>query len=132
VQQVIAGELLQTLEASGYFSRISKVDEEADVKLDVSITNTANAGALIFAFITGASFYTIPSWATDRFDVVAKVSGRDGASRAYTLADQTTLVQWLPMIFFLPTNNFSAVPETRRNLYRSLLAQMQRDGLLQG
>lgn len=127
-QSIIEGELLAVLESSQYFSRISKKDEAADISISVTLTNRGNPAALIPAFITGLSLYTIPSWATDHFDVVANVERRDGLSKSYVLADSSTIVQWLPMIFVFPAKNFSVVPEVRKNMYKKVLSDMQKDG----
>lgn len=130
IQNIIAGELLQTLEQSEYFSRISKKDDEAELNLTVTIKNSGNPAALIPAMITGFSLYTIPSWATDKFVVTAVAKSIDGNSKQYVLEDSTTLVQWLPMIFAFPVKNFSVIPEVRKNMYRNIIMQMKNDGLL--
>ncbi len=130
VQSIIAGELLQTLEQSNYFSRISKNDDEADISLSVTIKNTGTPAAMIPAIITGLSLYTIPSWATDNFEVTALARNRRGYSKEYTLSDSTTLVQWLPMLFVFPVKNFSVIPEVRKNIYRNILSQMKIDGFI--
>ena len=127
-QSIIEGELLSVLESSDYFGRISKKDESADISIDVTLTNSSNPAALIPAFITGFSLYTIPSWATDNFDLVAKVERKDGLKREYALTDSATLVQWLPMIFVFPTKNFSVIPDVRKNMYKKVLADMREDG----
>ncbi|WP_020589151.1 hypothetical protein [Desulfobacter curvatus] len=132
VQNIIAGELLQTLEKSNYFSRISKNDEEADLNLSVTIKNTGNPAAMIPAFITGLSLYTIPSFATDNFEVRAVAKNRQGHSKEYVLSDTSTLVQWLPMLFVFPVKNFSVLPEVRKNMYRNVLKQMKDDGFISG
>jgi hypothetical protein len=130
VQNVIAGEFLQVLEQSDYFSRISKNDAGADLNLSVTIKNSGTPLALIPAFITGLSLYTIPSWATDNFEVTAIAKNKRNNSKEYTLSDSTTLVQWLPMIFVFPVNNFSVIPEVRKNMYRNILLQMKIDGFI--
>jgi hypothetical protein len=130
IQSIIAGELLQTLEQSEYFSRISKNDDEAELSLSVTIKNSGNPAALIPAMITGFSLYTIPSWATDKFVVTAVAKNKDGNSKQYVLEDTTILVQWLPMIFVFPIKNFSVIPEVRKNMYRNIIMQMKNDGLI--
>jgi|TARA_B110000238_G_C15961374_1_gene367541 hypothetical protein len=127
-QSVIEGELLSVLESSEYFGRISKKDESADININMTLTNSGNPAAMIPAFITGFSLYTIPSWATDNFDLVAKVERKDGLKKEYILADSTTIVQWLPMIFVFPAKNFSVVPDVRKNMYKKVLSDMKEDG----
>jgi len=127
-QSIIAGELLAVLESSDYFGRISKQDEFADISIDITLTNTGSPAAMIPAVITGLTLYIIPSWATDDFVLVAKVEREDGLKKVYTLADSTTLVQWLPMAFVFPVKNFSVVPEVRKNMYKKMLFDMKKDG----
>lgn len=129
-QRAIENEFRQTLRESGYFSEITKENDQADIKMDVTVTNTGNPAAIVPAIITGLSLYTIPSWGTDRFEVVAKVTNRSGQHKEYVLTDTTTLVQWLPMIFVFPAKNFSVIPEVRQNMYRNVIFQMKEDGLL--
>lgn len=128
VQSIIAGEMLSVFEESKYFTRIAKNDDSADISIDVTITNSGNPAAFIPAIITGLSFYVIPSWATDNFEVVANVESKAGLKKSYTLKDSTTLVQWLPMIFAFPANNFETIPNVRKNLYRTILKNMENDG----
>ncbi len=127
-QSIVEGELLSVLEESDYFSRISKKDSSADISIETTLTNSGNPAALIPALVTGFSLYTIPSWATDNFDLVAIVERKDGLKKEYVLADSTTLVQWLPMIFAFPAKNFSVIPEVRKNMYRKVLTDMKNDG----
>lgn len=131
-QSIIEGELLSVLESSGYFERIAKRDDSADISIDVTLTNTGNPAAMVPAVITGLSLYTIPSWATDNFNLVAKVTRKDGLKKEYTLADSATLVQWLPMMFVFPAKNFSVIPELRKNMYRKVLSDMKNDGFFSG
>ncbi len=127
-QSIIEGELLSVLESSNYFGRISKRDESADISIETVLTNSGNPAAMIPAFITGLSLYVIPSWATDNFDLVAKVERQDGLKKEYMLADSTTIVQWLPMMFAFPANNFSVIADVRKNMYKKVLADMKEDG----
>lgn len=127
-QAIIEKELLSQLNGSDYFENISKQNNTADINLDIKITNTANPAAMIPAFITGLSFYTIPSWATDNFNLVATAERKDGLKKEYVLADSTTIVQWLPMILVFPFKNFSEIPDVRINMYRKVLSDMKADG----
>lgn len=128
VQKTIETELVSVLQSSEYFSKVTKADSSADISIDIVLTNSGNPAAMVPALITGLSLYTIPSWATDNFNLVAKAERKDGLKKEYVLADSTTLVQWLPMIFAFPAKNFSVVPEVRKNMYRKVLADMKADG----
>jgi len=127
-QSIVEGEFLTVLVESNYFGRIAKQDVDADINIEVTLTNSGNPAAVIPAFITGLSLYTIPSWATDNFDLVAKVERKDGLQKEYTLADSATLVQWLPMIFVFPAKNLSVIPDVRKNMYKKVLSDMRQDG----
>lgn len=127
-QNIIAEELVSELEASEYFSSISKDDKKADIQLEVKLTNSGDPAAIVPAVITGLSLFIIPSWATDNFNLVATAERKDGLKKEYVLADSTKIVQWLPMIFVFPFNNFSVIPDVRKNMYRKVLADMKDDG----
>ena len=128
IQNRISGELRSVLESSDFFGRISKGDESADIKMDITVTSSGSLAAIIPAVITGMSFYVIPSWATDNINVVAKVERADGLVKEYVLDDSIKLVQWIPMAFAFPRNNFSVVTDVRKNMYRKLLSDMRDDG----
>ena len=128
-QRIVEDEFVQVLNDSLFFDHVSSHNPNADLKLDVTMTNSGNPAALIPAFITGLSLYTIPSWATDQYEVQVTATTKNHR-RKYVLSDSTKLVQWLPMIFAFPVNNFSTIPEVRRNMYRNILSQIQNDGLL--
>lgn len=127
-QKIIEEEFTSVLNSSGYFQSVTKGEEKADIAIKMKIVNTGDPSSLIGAVITGLSLYTIPSWATDNFKVVAEVTRKDGLSKTYELKDTTKIVQWLPMMFAFPFNNFSVITEVRQNMYRKVLADMQKDG----
>ena len=127
-QSIMEGELVSAMQGSEYFSRVSKVDDSADIQMSVTMTNSGNPAAIIPAVITGLSLYTIPSWATDNYNLVVNVEKTGGLKKQYVLADSTVVVQWLPMMFVFPAKNFSAIPELRKNMYRKVLSDMKNDG----
>ncbi len=86
---------------------------------------------MIPAVITGLSLYTIPSWATDNYNVTAKVITQNGKEHIYELTDAMTTVQWLPMIFVFPFQNMVNVSrQVRQNIWKNLILKMQKDGVL--
>lgn len=119
--------LHKALVESGYFSEVIEEQADSDIFLDVTITDSYNPAALIAAAITGYSMYTIPSWATNRFEVKASASNKGGIEKIYTLNDTATLVQWAPMVFLFPFNNMSVIDETQSNMYRNIIVQMNND-----
>lgn len=123
-------EFINELVASGYFGLVGSGDD-APVKFTVQVTDKGNPAALIPAFITGLSLYTIPSWATGTYTANVTVNAPGKQPRSYALSDTVTLVQWLPMIFAAPVKGIVKVPtEMRRNMWRNLIVQMETDGTL--
>ncbi len=114
---------------SGYFSEISPYNKNADLKMNIQFIDTGNPAAMIPAVITGLSMYTIPSWASDHFEI--RITERSGdLKKTYAVKDTVRLVQWLPMAFLFPFHNFSVIEDVRENMYLTLLEQFRRDGLL--
>ena len=122
-------ELLDALHLSDYFSRVARSDDTADLQLNVTYSEESNPAAMIGAVITGLSLYTIPSWMTSTFELTLTAESANGLSNTYTVSDSATLVQWLPMAFVFPFKNFSVLTEMRKNMFRTLLVEMQKDGL---
>jgi len=104
---------------------------EADLVVDGRAFNESNPAAMIPAFITGLSLYTIPSWVTARVHISAEAK-RGLAARSYELQDSMTMVQWLPMIFAMPfsDNPIKAEKQMAENTYNTLVLKMKDDGLL--
>ncbi len=104
---------------------------EADLVVDGTVYNDVDPMAWLPAVITGFSLYTIPSWMTDKVHIAATAK-RGDARKAYELKDQTTLVQWLPMLLVLPFTGspFKAEIEMTENLYNHLVLRIKQDGLI--
>lgn len=104
---------------------------EADVVIEGKAFDEANPAALIPAFITGLSLYTIPSWVTATTHISASVKNKT-LSQSYELNDSMTLVQWLPMIVALPFKGspFKAENDVAENTYKNLVLNMKKDGLI--
>lgn len=121
-------EFFTILTESTQFSSVKEAASGGDVHIDAQIHNFGNPAAVIPAFITGFSLFTIPSWATDRWRLTANVSTQNGGPRSYVLEDAEVMVQWLPMIFLTPFKSpFHVIPEVRKNMYKNLIKNM-RDG----
>lgn len=131
IRKQLENEFIHVLRESGYFATLTDGGEWKDIHINVRLVNSGNPAAVIPAVITGLSFYTIPSWATDKFEVTAKATTSDGKEHTYNLTDSSTFVQWLPMIFAFPFNNPAKVPvEVRKNIYKNLILKMLEDGVL--
>lgn len=122
-------EFVEVLRESGYFATVEKGNGK-ELNLTVELVDSGDPAALVGAFITGFSLYTIPSWATNTFELTCKVTTADGKTRDYVLRDSAVLVQWLPMMFVFPFKPFSGIEDMRKNLYKNLIVKMREDGLL--
>lgn len=106
-------------------------ENEADINLSLEIERYENPAALLAAFLTGFSLYTIPSWATYSYTYEATVIDRNKTKHRYEMKDSWTLVQWLPMIFAFPMNMPGDVDEkTLTNLDKHLVIKLREDKLL--
>lgn len=129
----LSQEFAHVLRESAQFANVSEAASGGDMHIDAHLHNYGNPAALIPAFITGFSFFTIPSWATDRWRLTATVNTPSGDQRSYTLEDSHVLVQWLPMIVATPFKfPGQVIPEVRRNIYRNLVKTMRDNGDLEG
>jgi hypothetical protein len=130
VRKQLEDEFVCVLRESGHFASLAPGDQ-GDMNIEVRLVNSGTPAAMIPAFITGLSLYTIPSWATDTYTITAKVRAIDGKMYTYELEDSMTTVQWLPMIVVAPFKNMVSVSkEVRRNIWRNLILKMQEDGVL--
>lgn len=124
-------EFCAALKTSGCFSSLTpgqggSVHIDADILDQQSLLGTLGRGV-----VGGLSLFTIPTWATDVFELRATVTTARGAQREYVLDDAMTTIIWLPMIVAAPFNNpVNTSADLRENLYRTLTVRMQRDGLL--
>lgn len=105
---------------------------EPDVIIRIKSVNHTNAAALIPAFITGFTLYTVPSWITEKVDFNVDVEGADGRTKNYDMQDSAVFVQWLPMIFAYP---FQGGPvATREKLMervsKNLVKNLHDDGFI--
>lgn len=104
---------------------------EADVIVDGKAFGENNAAAMIPAFITGLSLYTIPSWVTAKIHLQTKVSA-GSVTKEYDLTDSIKMYQWLPLIVVAPFkgNAINAAKEVDANTYRNIVNNMKVDGFL--
>jgi hypothetical protein len=122
-------EFAKVLRDSGYFASVNKANGK-DVNISIDLLESGDPAAMVGAFITGFSLFTIPSWATIDMQATCTVVTADGKSRTYTLKDSVTMVNWLPMVLVFPFKNFSEVEALRQNIYKTLIVKMQADGIL--
>lgn len=104
---------------------------EADVVINGTSFAENNPAAMIPAFITGLSLYTIPSWVTAKIHLGAEVK-KGETTRNYDVQDSMTMVQWLPMIFAMPFKGsaLKTAKEVDENTHKSLVLKIKQDGLI--
>ncbi|MEK7953940.1 hypothetical protein [Luteolibacter soli] len=131
LQSKVQDPMVRTFNKSERFSSVSQGKGGA-VHVDVDMYNHGNkAAAGASGFISGFSLFTIPGFATDNYTLTATARTASGKSRQYKLDDSVTTVFWLPMIVATPfAYPGSVYPKVQENMYRNLLSNMERDGLL--
>jgi len=130
IEKIFESEFVQTLIYSGYYV---SVNDDADLKLHIQFLRTENPAAVIPACITGFSLFIIPSWATEKSTVIAKVTTREGKSFSYELSDSYLEVRWLPIIFIMPFHSIiNESTDMRINIWKNLIFQMQKDCVIPG
>ena len=127
----LEAEFVEILRGSGYFATVEKGTGGKDLALTVHLVDSGSPAAMVPAMLTGLSLYVIPSWATDRYEILCKEKAHDGKQHEYKLEDSATLVQWLPMVLAFPFNMPTKVPVgLRKNMYKNVILKMQEDGVL--
>ncbi len=109
------------------------VDQAADAELQIDgvFHDHSDRLSLVFAFITGYTFFVVPSWHTVNVHLSAEAR-RDGKRFNYDVADSITMVMWLPMALAQPfANPVDGEREITDNTYQSLVLKMKNEGLLQ-
>ena len=107
------------------------VDEkdEANIFINGAFHNETSNTGMVFAMITGFSLYTIPSWMNVKMRISAKVQNGK-ISKDYNLDDSILFAQWLPFIVvpIFAGNQTTVEAEVNKNLYKTLISQMKKDG----
>ena len=105
---------------------------QGDVHVSVQMRNHGSRGAAVTAgLISGLTFGAIPTWATDHYELKARVTTKSGDTVNYLLEDSMRTVIWLPLILLTPFLSPEDVSRNvRANMYRTLVANMQGDGLI--
>jgi hypothetical protein len=130
-QAKVQSPMVSTFNKSERFTSVSQGKGGA-VHVDMDLLNHGNpAAAATSGFITGFSLFTIPGFATDHYKLTATARTASGKSRQYVLEDRVTTVFWLPLIVATPfASPTSVYPKVQENMYRNLIVNMERDGIL--
>jgi len=123
--------MVSTFNKSERFTSVSQGKGGA-VHVDVDMLNHGNpAAAATSGFITGFSLFTVPGFATDHYKLTATARTSSGKSRQYILDDSMTTAFWLPLIVATPFTFPTTVgPKVHENMYRNLIVNMEKDGIL--
>ena len=103
--------------------------DEANIFINGAFHNETSDTGMVFAMITGFSLCTIPSWMNIKMRISAKVQNGK-ISKDYNLDDSILFAQWLPFIVvpIFAGNQTTVEAEVNKNLYKTLISQMKKDG----
>lgn len=103
--------------------------DEANIFINGAFHNETSDTGMVFAMITGFSLYTIPSWMNVKMRISAKAQNGK-ISKEYNLDDSMLFAQWLPFIVvpIFAGNQTTVEAEVNKNLYKTLISQMKKDG----
>ena len=112
----------------GYKLEWGRAKNNGTPHLEINYSFRRNGAAVVPAILTGLTFYVIPSWQTQKYELKAQLSDGKNIDQGFKSNDHTTLVQWLPMIFAFPF----AVPFTAENklterMYADLMYKVNQD-----
>lgn len=121
-------ELISQMDKYGWKIKEQLSEKKGTPHLDINLSVSTDPLALIPAFLTGYSLYTIPSWATYEYKMTADFTDKSGEEHRYELHEKSTLVQWLPMIFAFPFYDpFYAQSRMLKRLYSNVAYKISQD-----
>ena len=96
--------IIERFVRSGMFSAVSVSNPNSDLSVTVEMKDDGS-GSLVMAFITGLTFFIVPSSATDCYKVTAKVrNNKSGVEKTFEVEDFVTTWQEILLLPFLPFN----------------------------
>ncbi len=126
-------ELIEVLQLSNRFGRISDTAADADIRLQLTYKEYSTPGARLSAFVTAISLSLIPSSETTYIEVGVTATAADGKARSYELADSVTQKRGLPAASGSAAGEVLAIkPQLRKNIFRTLVNNMVSDGFFTG
>lgn len=131
IQETLEEEFISVLNESGYCT-ILGARQEDNIHIEADLLNYGSGiAAGVAGFIGGLTFCTIPTWATDNYNLTVKITTLQDKQHEYVFDDAMTTVFWLPLIVATPfTFPTSIATKVRKNMYKNLIRRMQEDGLL--
>ena len=120
--------LKEIAEKYGYRLQWGHAKNNGTPHLDINLSFRRNGAAVVAAFLTGLSLYTIPSWQTQNYELKVSLSDGKNIDHSYKSNDHTTLVQWLPMVFAFPfAPPFTAEDKVIERMYRDMAYKINQD-----
>ncbi|MHC5212692.1 MAG: hypothetical protein ACYTG2_18420 [Planctomycetota bacterium] len=101
----------------------------AELHLECVLTVRTNDFVLL---ASGVTMFAVPTWRRTTYELIAEAQRADGTWKRYVYADATRDIHWLPILLVMSFRPWGeAYGDLRRNMYRTLVADMHADGLLQ-
>ena len=102
--------------------------EEADILIDGTFYNESSKLGIYAAFVSGLTFTAIPCWTNSKMRIAA-TANKGKITKDYEIKDSVFTAIWAPLIVATPfANAITAESEVNKNLYKTLVAQMKKDG----
>ncbi|MGE8720792.1 hypothetical protein ACO2KH_05620 [Leptospira terpstrae] len=131
VEKDLRGKIEVILKESSMFKEVKSGLDIADIKLDIEIVNRGEAN-LFLAFMTGFTFFLLPSHAVDNLDLKYKFTTNKGQlvkeyqrEVTYDTWFHITLIPLTPFMF-----PFTSFYKGIGNVTRSVLAEAKKDGII--
>ena len=105
--------------------------EKSNLVINGTFYNESSDTGIYFAYLTGFSFFVIPSWINSKMKI--SVQANNGKiTKDYVFEDSVFIAQWLPLVLAMPFRTSPIKDESgvNKDLYKSLLLKMKEDGLL--
>ena len=105
--------------------------EKSNLVINGTFYNESSDTGIYFAYLTGFSFFVIPSWINSKMKISVQASNGK-ITKDYVFEDSVFIAQWLPLVLAMPFRTSPIKDESGANkdLYKSLLLKMKEDGLL--
>jgi len=124
----LESEFVDMLRESSYFATCTP-GSQGEITIEARLNWSVNPAAEFMSLFSALTFSIIPSWATEKWTITAKVITKGRKEHIYQLEDSMTRVMWVPMLFF-PVNSNGEI-EVRKNMWRNLILKMWQDGVFQ-
>jgi hypothetical protein len=102
--------------------------EEADLFVKGSFYDESSKAGIYAAFVSGLTFTALPCWINSKIRISAHIT-KGKLVRDYDVKDSFFSAIWAPLIIATPfANSITVEAEVNKNLYKTLLTKMKKDG----